>query len=211
MHSSTHSTPQVRMYTGNQNWVRRDDRHLLHDVVTCNVVVLTLDNVDTVQSILSIIRSLSATVLQTQVEAISYRHPELTARADAFHESNQQQRIATKGAALYLRLKNAKTDDERLHYQQLCSELYETNRNKWRLYLRATRRGRDNTNKPAEQYRIPCLSCGQLTFWHSSSGIRRDVLYSKCHHFCSKLIDFKSESFTRAPWLLQLFRERVTV
>ena len=46
-----------RMWTGNDNWVRRDDRHRLADVTTCNIVTLKINKQEKAQEILNVIHA----------------------------------------------------------------------------------------------------------------------------------------------------------
>ena len=46
-----------RMWTGKDNWVRRDDRHRLTDVTTCNIVTLKINKQEKAQEILNVIHA----------------------------------------------------------------------------------------------------------------------------------------------------------
>ena len=214
LHLSLSSAPPClhRMWVGNDDWVRHDERRVLEECSTCNLIVLHGDE-NKLQKILAMIRKQSPLVKRARVRPMSYRLPALVARAESYHEKGQQKRIANKGAGLFVQLKKAKTTERRQELNRECTQLYRRMQYRWQLYLRTCWGPTfQSTTCPREkkqrEYRLPCMSCGLTTFWDKHSGIRRG-LDLKSHHFCKKLIDFDSESFKRAPWLKLAFFTRV--
>ena len=104
----------VRMWSDSENWVRRDDRHVLQDISTDNIVVLHHDSVATLQSVLTAIKKASPTTKTVPVQRKSYHMPVLVAQAGDAHceqGQGQQRRVASKGARLFATLVKAKSTE----------------------------------------------------------------------------------------------------
>lgn len=131
LHVAMSSSPVclVRMHTGTENWVRSDDRRLLQDVTTCNLLVLQHDDVAKIETLLATIMATSTKIKSVAMPApISYRNPELVARADAYREEGQQKRIPADGVGLFVRLKKAKTEEEKRMLDIKCAALHHANK-----------------------------------------------------------------------------------
>lgn len=214
LHLALSSAPAclVRMYSGTENWVRRDDRRILGDCSTCNIVVLHGEEAK-LQLMLAQVHRASSATKHTPVQPMSYRLPVLVARAELYREQGQQKRVSNTGVGLFVSLKKAKSTEERRAYQAQCNALHRQNNYRWQLYLRACWRRQATISaheKRQREFRLPCLSCGITTLWDHTSGIRRG-LDGVSHHFCKKLLGFNSKSFDSAPWLKAVFRARVTL
>ena len=204
------------MYTGNENWVRQDDRSRLPDVVTNNIIMLEGDD-NKLNAVLQIIIRTSALIKTIPVSRMSFRDDNLVKRADDWRESGQQKRTSSKGAGLFIALSKAQRFPRRLRLNTLCDEFHSTCKSKWLLYLRATKKTGVNDDmtclhvdeRTRRQFRLPCMSCDHCTYWDYRSGVRRGLNDNTSHHFCKKLIHFSSESFVCAPWLEEAFHTRV--
>ena len=215
LHLALSSAPAclVRMYKGTEDWVRLDDRRVLEDAATCNIIILHGPQPE-LRSILTYIRQASAVTKTVPARPMSFRLPALIARVEAHRERRQQKRVSSSGAGLFVRLAKAKSQEDRAILDAQCDVLHRVNVKRWRLYLRACVRGavpRTHSERVARQFRLTCLSCSNITFWDSRSGIRRGLRDGKSHHFCKLLCGFTSESFKAAPWLEGAFRARVTL
>lgn len=86
----SHAPPcMMKIWTGNTSWVRRDDRRMLEDASTCNIIVLhgQQDKLR-LQSILQYIRGASSSTKSVPVQMMSYRAylmPALVARAESWY------------------------------------------------------------------------------------------------------------------------------
>ena len=136
LHLALSSSPPclLRMWTGNDNWVRMDHRRVLQDAATCNILVLHGER-GKLESILALIRNASTTTKNVPVGVMSYRMPALVARAEKYLQEGQQKRLSSKGVGLFVRLSKAKTFLERRSLNEKCDALYRTNLKRWKLYV----------------------------------------------------------------------------
>ena len=206
----------VRMHSGNDKWVREDGRCVLEDLATCNILVLQGDK-SKLNSALLCIHKISDKIKSEPCTPMSYRLPALVSRSEEYHLGGQQQRASPKGVGLFVRLAKEQSWIRRRSLNIKIDKLHQDNQERWKLYLRTCwRRNTDEEvlsvrERIRREFRRDCLSCGCVTFWDKTCGIRRRLSDGKCHHFCKKITDFTSESFKAVPWLEREFRTRLTI